>query len=251
MKQWRAWFLLLLLIFLPAACDGHLPAGDLTPVAVEVTEVGSTAEPTPQPEATSAAKPTARATRVGVDYVLLLPREAAVPAGWAMSQSPGFETRRPQPGDTYRFACRDLPARGVGAASVGYRHLEGMPSLHIEYVVYPTAEDAAAALADMQLAVDECAEFMIGDGERATSAAFSALEFPAYGDAGFAAALETDSSVSGQLQTHMVKIRNDHVVVGINHTAYAAEPPPDAALTESLAALAVSNLEDGPAAPGD
>ena len=226
---------------------------DLTATPLPAT--ASPSVPTdPAPEAT-VALPTVAAvaapTRVGVDYVILLPREAAVPVGWAMNPTVNYDTRQPQPGETYHFACRDLTARSIGAASVGYRSLEGLPSIHIEYVVYPTAELAAAALADMQSAVEACPEFTIGEGDGATSAAFSPLDFPAYGDAGFATALNTSSPVTGELQTHAIKIRSGHVVIGINHTTYATEPPPDRALTESLAALAVGNLENRPAAPGE
>jgi hypothetical protein len=42
----------------------------------------------------------------------------------------------------------------------------------------------------------------------------------------------------------VIKIQQGHVVVGINHAAYADMLPPDGALTEALAALAVGNLSD-------
>ncbi|MBP6786251.1 MAG: hypothetical protein KA170_01580 [Candidatus Promineofilum sp.] len=237
------WIIVLTAVLL--ACRAR-PAADLAPPAT----------PTPLPGPIDAATlaptvvPVRAATRVGADYVLLLPREAAVPADWVMNPVPDFETRRPQPGDTYRFACRDLPARSVGIATVGYRHLEGLPSIHVEYVIYPTAEEAAAALADMQAAVEACAEFTIGEGDGATTATFSSLDFPAYGEAGFAAALGSQSPVAGSLLTHMIKARQGHVIIGLSHSTYAAEPPPDPALTESLLSLAVNNLAGGPTAPG-
>jgi hypothetical protein len=238
-------------VALLAACGGEPAAGvPATPAATQPVVAPTEPPSSPAPTETLSATPPA-ATRAGSEYVLLLPREAAVPAGWAMNPAPTFETRRPQPGDTYRFACQDLTARSIGIATVGYRSLEGLPSIHIEYVIYPTAEAAAAALADMRQAVDECAEFDIGAGVGATSAAFSALEFPAYGDAGFAAALRTDSPTAGALLTHMVKVRQGHTVIGINHANYDGEAPPDVALTESLVALAVGNLRGGPAAPGE
>lgn len=231
------------------ACGARPDAPDPTLLPLEA------AASTAVPSATLAVPPTApaitpRPTRVGADYVLLLPREAAVPAGWVMSPPPAYESRQPQPGDTYRFGCLDLTARSVGAASVGYRSLEGLPNVHIEYVIYPTAEDAAAALADMQQATVECPTFTIGEGDGATAAAFGPLDFPPYGDAGIASALHTESDLTGSLLTHMIKIRRGHVIIGIHHANYAGEPPPDAALTESLAALAVSNLTGGPVAPG-
>ena len=238
-----AWIILLSAVLI--ACRAQ-PAAEVALPTVLPALPAATDVPAPAP--TDA--PVRVATRVGADYVLLLPREAAVPADWVMNPVPDFETRRPQPGDTYHFACRDLPARSVGIATVGYRHLEGLPSIHIEYVIYPTAEEAAAALADMQAAVEACAEFTIGEGNGATAAAFSLLDFPAYGDAGFAAALGTESPVAGSLLTHMIKARQGHVIVGVSHSAYAAETPPDQALTESLLALAVNNLAGGPAAPG-
>ncbi len=180
-------------------------------------------------------------TRVGADYVLRLPREDAVPAGWAISPPPDFQTRAPQPGDTYRFACRDLPARSIGLASVGYRHLEGLPSVAIEYVVYASAADAAAALADMRAAAESCGDFTIG----ATAAAFAPLNFPELGDDRFAAALTTGGS-GGDLLTHVVKVQREHVVIGISHSAYADQAPPDEALTRALVERAIENLRDAP-----
>lgn len=222
------------------------PAMSSAPAAATLP-AAATPAPLPSPSSSVA---TPAATRVGADYVLLLPREAAVPAGWVMNPTPAYESRRPQPGDTYRFGCLDLTARSVGVATVGYRNLEGLPNVHIEYVIYPTAEDAAAALADMQRATVECPTFTIGEGDGATAAAFGPLDFPPYGDAGIASTLHTESDLTGSLLTHMIKIRRGHVIIGIHHANYAGEPPPDRALTESLAALAVGNLADGPAAPG-
>lgn len=243
-------YALSLLVLSLVACgapSAELP--DATPAATATT-LASTAEPTTPPAPQETAAPSL-VIRPGAEYVLLLPREAAVPADWAMNPPPSYETRRPQPGDTYRFACLDLTSRAVGQAAVGYRHLEGMPSLHIEYVIYPTDEAAAAALADMERAVSECPTFSIGQGDGAVAAAFSPLAFPAYGDGGFAAVLATDSDVTGSLVTHMIKIRRGHVVIGVNHGNYAVSEAPDAALTESLVALAVGNLTGGPAAPGE
>ncbi len=190
------------------------------------------------------------ATRVGSEYVLLLPREDAVPTGWAMNPTPDFQTRAPEPGDTYRFACRDLPARSIGIATVGYRHLDGLPSVAIEYVIYPSADAAAAALADMRAATETCGDFDIGQGAGATAAAFAPLEFEALGDDAFAAALTTGGGATGDLLTHVIKVQQGHVVIGISHTAAGGEAPPDAALTRALAERAVENLRDGPPPPG-
>lgn len=167
-----------------------------------------------------------------------------------MNPIPDYDIRQPQPGETYRFACLDLPARSVGAAKVGYRHLEGLPSVHIEYVIYPTAADAEDALGDMRRAVDECPTYSLGEGDAQTTAAFSPFSFPGYGDDQLAAEMATESALTGSLRIHMVKVRQGHVVVGVNHTAFAAGLPIDEALTESLVALAVSNLANGPRPPG-
>ena len=158
-----------------------------------------------------------------------------------MSPPPDVRTRAPQPGDTYRFACRDLPARSIGLATVGYRHLDGLPSVAIEYVVYASAEDATAALADMRAAAESCGDFTIG----ATDAAFAPLDFPELGDDRFATALTT-SGGSGDLLTHVVKVRQSHVVIGISHSVYADQAPPDDALTRALVELAIENLRDAP-----
>lgn len=229
-----------------AACGIVGTTNDEVEVPTPITPAaGITSEPSPEPSIPPVD------TRAGSEYVLLLPREAAVPADWVMNPAPSFENRQPQPGDTYRFACSALTSRSVGAAAVGYRHLEGLPSIYVEYVIYPTADMAAAALAEMQTAVEDCPTFTIGEGEGATSAAFSSLEFPPYGDTSFAALLATDSPVTGELHTHMHKILAGHVVIGVNHAAYADQAPPDKALTESIVALAVGNLAGGPNAPGD
>ena len=212
----------------------------------EATRHPPPAAPSPQPSPTGRGS----ATRVGSDYVLLLPREDAVPAGWAMSPLPDFQTRAPGPGDTYRFACRDLPARSIGIATVGYRHLDGLPSVAIEYVVYPSADAAGAALADMRDAAESCGPFTIGQGDSATAAVFAPLDFPALGDDRFAAALSTGDNTAGDLLIHVVKVRQGHVVIGISHTTYAGEAPPDAALTESLVKRAVDNLGDAPQPAG-
>ena len=238
-------------------------AGATTTPAPTVESVASDADratttPAPPAEATASdaagatetPAPTPAATRVGSNYVLLLPREDAVPTGWAMSPTPDFQTRAPGPGDTYRFACRDLPARSIGIATIGYRHLDGLPSVAIEYVIYASADDAAAALADMRAAVETCGDFDIGQGQGATAATFAPLEFTALGDDSFAAALTTGGGTTGDLLTHMVKVRQGHVVIGISHTAAADQPPPDAALTRALAERAVENLRDGPGPSG-
>ena len=194
--------------------------------------------------------PPLAATRVGSDYVLLLPREDAVPAGWAISPPPDFQTRAPGPDDTYRFACRDLPARSIGIATVGYRHLDGLPSVAIEYVIYASADAAAAALADMRAATETCGDFAIGQGEAATAAALAPLAFDPLGDDSFAAALTTGGDTTGGLLTHVVKVRQGHVVIGVSHTVYADQAPPDAALTRALAERAVENLRHGPQPTG-
>lgn len=244
-------------VLLAAACrapaggrDGTSPAASPVIAATPppATAVPATVTPaaTPPPaEATTAPA----ATRVGAEYVLLLPREAAVPSDWVMNPLPDYEARAPGPDDTYRFACRDLPARSIGAASVGYRHLEGLPSVYIEYVVYPSAEAAATALADMRDAIDGCPAFAIGAGESATDATFAPLDFPPHGDETLAAALATDNPVTGALVTHVLKVRQGHVIIGIAHASDAGADPPDDSLTQALVEFAVANLTDGPLPP--
>lgn len=250
MRRTIVWSMAIAATLLLSACGGDVPTTE-PPEATSAPTTPATAQSAATAEPAATIEPTApppAATRVGAEYVLLLPREAAVPAGWIMNPAPDFQVRQPGPSDTYRFACLDLPARSTGVASVGYRSLEGLPSIHVEYVVYPSAEDAAAALADMQRAAEECAAFTIGQGDSATVAALAPLAFPAYGDAGFAMTLSTSSPQTGELLTHVIKIRHEHVIAGISHAAYADAPPPDSALSESLAALIVSNLANAPAA---
>jgi hypothetical protein len=231
------------------ACDRPAGGEQATVESIPTVVAAATAAPAADlPTATMAVESTATVapgvapTRIGAEFVLLLPREDAVPGDWLMSPQPDFEARDPQPGATYRYACLDLPARSTGVASVGYRHLEGLPSVHVEYVIYPSAAAAAAAMADMRRATEECPTFTIGEGEGAIEAALAPLDFAAHGDDSFAAALTTNAPATGELLTHAVKILSGRVVVGINHAVYAAELPPDAALTESLAALVIQNL---------
>lgn len=187
---------------------------------------------------------TAIPTRLGANYVLQLPRENAVPAGWAMDRRPDYRVPDRQPGDTYRFACLDLPARSIGTASVGYRSLDGLPSVFIEYVVYDSAETAQAALADMQRAAESCPTFDIGTGASATAAQMAMIDFQQFGEASFAAALATDNETNGQLTTHLLKVRQDQIIVGINYANYTADAPPDNDLIAALAAIAIGNLTD-------
>ena len=217
-----------------------------SPAARPTATAASTAASSPAATPSLAATPSPLATREGADYVLRLPREDAVPADWAMSPPPDFQRRAPQPGDTYPFACRDLPARSIGIATVGYRHLDGLPSVAIEYVIYASAADAEAALADMRAAAEACGDFTMG----ATTAAFAPLDFPNLGDDRFAVALSTSGDDSGDLLTHVVKVRRSHVVIGISHTAYAGETPPDEALTRALVERAIDNLRDAPQPAG-
>ncbi len=252
----------LALALLSAACAGNdAPDTSLSPTVVAADATVSLTEPpvvasplplaTPTAQAVASPPPTATlpllATRVGSDYVLLLPREDTVPAGWAINPPPDFQTRAPQPGDTYRFACRDLPARSIGIATVGYRHLDGLPSVTIEYVIYPAAADADTALADMRAAAESCGPFTIGAG---TDATFAPLDFPALGDDRFAAALSTSGDETNDLLIHVVKVRQSHVVIGISHSARADDAPPDAALTQALVERAIQNLRDAPSPTG-
>lgn len=239
----RVWLVALLsAVLLLTACAGRAA---VQPTIVPTTGATTTtaAGPTATIEAAPPAATTPAATREGANYVLGLPREAAMPADWLMNPPPAFQTRSPGPGDTYRFACLDLPARSTGLASVGYRGLEGLPSVFIEYAIYPSAAEAGAALADMRRAATECAEFTIGEGDDAIRAAFAPLDFPAQGDDSFAAALTTSGPTTGDLLTHVIKIQRDHVVIGISHANAAGGPPPDAALTESLAQVAVEQID--------
>ncbi|WP_374686475.1 hypothetical protein [Promineifilum sp.] len=218
-----------------------LPA--TVPAATPLPTATLAPDPATVEAAASPAAPTAAATRTGANYVLSLPREAAVPADWLMNPPPDFQTRSPGPGDTYRFACLELPARSTGLATVGYRSLEGLPSVAIEYAVYPSATEAGAALADMRQAASDCIEFTIGEGDNAIQAAFAPLDFPAHGDDSFAMALTTSGPTTGDLLTHVIKIQRGHVVIGISHAAAASGPLPDTALTESLAQLAVEQID--------
>jgi hypothetical protein len=175
-------------------------------------------------------------------YVAGLLRPGDVPAGWQMDRAPQYAARSPEPGEMYSFACEQLPARSTGVATVGYRSLEGLPSLTVEYVIYATAEDAAAALAEMRAAAASCGTFTVTAAGGEVSARMTPLEFPAGGDASFAVALETASAATGDLLTHVIKIRQGRVIIGINHAARGGDPPPDPAVSERAAELTVRYL---------
>lgn len=176
-------------------------------------------------------------------YVASLLRPSDVPAGWLLDRAPRFVPRSPEPGETYAFACETLPARSTGVATVGYRSLEGLPSLSVEYVVYPSAEAAAAALADMQTAAESCGAFGVSlVGSESVTAEMTPLALSPFGDASFAIALDTRSPTTGDLLTHVVKILQDNVVIGINHAVRSDDAPPDREITEQAARLTVQYL---------
>lgn len=176
-------------------------------------------------------------------YISRLPRPSDVPAGWRMDRTPQFEERAPAPGETYRFACEELPARSIGQATVGYRSLDALPSMTIEYVVYASDEDAAAALAEMRAATETCEQFALsGQAGDPPDAAFLPLDFPSFGGDSFGAALTTDTAATGSLLTHVIKIQSGPVVVGINHANWGDQPPPEAAVTEAMARLTLDYL---------
>lgn len=178
-------------------------------------------------------------------YVASLPRPGDVPAGWQMDRAPRFQPRDPQPGETYQFACEALPARSTGVATVGYRSLEGLPAISVEYVIYPSANTAALALSDMRRAAETCGEFEVSvtGGLGAVRARMTPIRYPAFGNDSFAVALETNSEATGPLLTHVIKIRQDNVVIGINHAVGADSQPPDAAVSESISSLSVAYLD--------
>lgn len=251
-------FLVILLLFtIPAlaACQSDQSVVQAVPTATS-SETASIPTSTEAPLPTSIAEPSAEAEALSDSpaleiledqaayYVSRLPRPSDVPAGWRMDRTPRYEERTPAPGDTYRFACEELPSRSIGLAAVGYRSLDALPSMTIEYVVYPTVDDAADALEDMRRAIVNCAEFALGgDAEAPPDASLTPLDFPAYGTDSFAAALATDTSATGSLLTHVIKIQSGNVVVGINHANWGDQPPPEAAITEQMAGITLNYLD--------
>lgn len=181
----------------------------------------------------------------GGTFVAKLPRPNDLPAGWLLSASPRYEERTPEPGDTYSFACQALPARSVGVASIGYRQIEGLPGLSVEYVVYNSAEDASAALEDMRRAATACPDFVIelGGAVGEVAATIEPLQAAELGDGSFAMLLQTSAALTGDLTTRVFKVRQDNVVIGINHSALTGEPVPGAALGEAVARLAIRYLD--------
>lgn len=245
---WAASVLYLVTTFMLVACAAEPATNE------SATTLGDDASPPPALPTATAATPTsdaeepAPAGALALDeqaafYISRLPRPADVPAGWRMDRTPQFQERSPAPGESYRFACEQLPARSVGLATVGYRSLDALPSMTIEYVVYPTEGDAAQALADMQQAAETCEQFALsGQAGDPPDARFAPLEFPSFGSSSFGAALTTDTETTGALLTHVIKIQSGNVVVGINHANWADQPPPETAVTEAMARLTLDYL---------
>lgn len=247
--------LLLLTVFLfLSACNGdtQTTVPEATPdssseVAIETAT--STSSSGPQEPSAAPEQVVADVARAGAEetdaayYIARLPRPADVPEGWLMDRTPQYEARSPLPGDTYRYACQQLPSRSIGLASVGYRSLDALPSLTIEYVIYPSAADAAAALAEMRQATGACPEFAISSEPGAEpNARLSLLDFPSLGESSFGAMLATSTEVTGDLVTHVIKIQEGSVVVGINHANWGDQPPPNREITERIAELALQYL---------
>ncbi len=207
-----------------------------TPVVSERSETTMESGDAPPPEIIATAE--ALFGEGGV-YVASLPRPSDVPSGWLMDRAPRFDSREPQPGETYRFACEDLMARSIGVASVGYRSLEGLPSASVEYVVYPSEAEAKDALADMRQAAAGCGEFGAA-AAGGVQARMTPIAFRNYGAGSFAVALETSAEATGDLLTHVIKIQQGNVVIGINHVVQAGDAAPDSAVSERLSRLAVS-----------
>lgn len=205
------------------------------PTATLSSPTASPAGPSPSP--TRAAE----APRPGAEHVLKLPREDSVPADFLMARLPDYQVRNPSPSDTYRFACQDLPARSIGVATVSYRHLSGLPSVSVEYVIYPDPAVAGQALADMQDAMRQCPNFTIGEGTERT-ATLAELALPPLGDSSFAMTLSTEGPTTGSLETQALKMLVGEYVVGINYVDYATRQPGDSNLLESVAHAALQAL---------
>jgi hypothetical protein len=58
--------------------------------------------------------------------------------------------------------------------------------------------------------------------------------------------LATENETTGGLLTHLVKVQSGHVVIGVNHSRYADEEPPDARLTAALIETALALLAELP-----
>ena len=104
MMRRRLVLIVLAMVFLSAACAGR-GAGNSSASEAADAAIGEQASegageqgseesatrhpppgtPSPQPSPTGRGSATPLPTRVGSDYVLLLPREDAMPAGWAIS----------------------------------------------------------------------------------------------------------------------------------------------------------------------
>lgn len=233
----RKWFIILLPAALAVACARGLPPDPSptaeSPAAGEETAAG----PTPTP--------ITRNVVDGAGLIAQLPRLEHLPAGWQVTQRPRFAARMPQPGDTFRFACRDLTSRTIGSASVGFRRSASPLTLTIEYLVYPTPEDAESVLADIRDAAAACPAFdmpNVDDPAAPLPATLTLLPDPALGEQALAATLLIHVSDAAQSETHFYRIREGAYLIGVYQSGEAATAPPDPALTAELARIAGENL---------
>jgi hypothetical protein len=225
----------------PAATETPDPAPSALPVTAEPTDLPITVAPdptavpedaVPSPTPTTELEPTRSTESTGdIDEESLLAALLTLddmPTGWT-AEAATFEPRTP--GGTYTSFCTDLNARSIAAATVDFQKSALGPFMSQTIVVYPTRDDAEAALEDLVAAARDCTELVDDAGNTNT---FSPLSFPAFGDDTFA------MRSSGVVEMDIIQVRVDEVLINILHGGLGSV---DSALTEEFVRLALDKYE--------
>ncbi len=153
-----------------------------------------------------------------------------MPTGWTQAEAADFSPSTP--GGTYRSMCMDIPARSIGSASVSFSQSTLGPQINQTVVVFPSRNEAEAAMADLANVAQECGEYSDDNGNVFT---LSSLAFPSLGDDAFAV-----RSSNQLVQADWVQVRVDSTIINLIQAGLSI----DSELTEEVARLAVERYED-------
>ena len=153
-----------------------------------------------------------------------------MPTGWTQNETAVFTPSTP--GGTYRSMCQDIPARSIGSASVSFSQSTLGPQVDQFITIYPSSEEAEAAMADLSGVAQECGEYSDDNGNVFT---LSPLAFPSLGDDTFAV-----RSANQLVQADWVRIRVDSAIINLIQAGLSI----NSELTEELARLAVDRYNE-------
>ena len=221
------WILIVVFIAFSAVSCGTDRAQTISPI--------TTAEANGEADASADLEPTIEAPVAAIsdgdrDAILaaLLALED-MPTGWTQAEAADFSPS--VPGGTYLSMCKEIPARSIGSASTSFSLSTLGPQLNQTVVVFPSRDEAVAALADLMSVAQECGEYSDDNGNVFT---LSPLAFPSLGDDAFAV-----RSSNQLVQADWVQVRVDSTIINLIHAGLSI----DSELTEELARLAVDKYE--------